>query len=168
MGTVPEERVVNVRHDGRFHRIIDARTEAGGTLRGIECKRCQQVSFNPNDVLNGYCGFCHVHLRDLEQAADLKSTKGIETHLTAPIHCSRCRVKMELATCTEQGHTTPPTEGDAMVCAHCGQVNVYTADGSLRAVTEDDWTHWSPETRAMTQRAAAWFTWKNRDRRELN
>lgn len=27
--------------------------------RGIICPRCQMVSFNPNDVREGYCGHCH-------------------------------------------------------------------------------------------------------------
>lgn len=27
--------------------------------RGVRCPRCSRVSWNPNDVAHGYCGWCH-------------------------------------------------------------------------------------------------------------
>ncbi len=34
-------------------------TDANLEIIGIRCLTCWKVSYNPNDVANLYCGFCH-------------------------------------------------------------------------------------------------------------
>lgn len=30
--------------------------------RCLLCRRCNRITFNPNDIAQRYCGFCHVFL----------------------------------------------------------------------------------------------------------
>jgi hypothetical protein len=30
-----------------------------GHLKGIQCLKCNRISWDPNDVANVYCGNCH-------------------------------------------------------------------------------------------------------------
>jgi hypothetical protein len=42
---------------------------------GIRCLTCMRVSWNPNDVAQRYCGFCHVFHEDADKAAALARDK---------------------------------------------------------------------------------------------
>jgi hypothetical protein len=44
--------------------IIEAAQALGG--KAIKCLLCQRTSYNPNDVENRYCGFCHIFHFDLQ------------------------------------------------------------------------------------------------------
>jgi hypothetical protein len=40
------------------------------TMTSITCKLCGMTSYNPNDVINRYCGHCHQFLQALELDRD--------------------------------------------------------------------------------------------------
>lgn len=42
--------------------------EYDGRSDAIKCLICERTSYNPNDVLNRYCGNCHAFHADLEAA----------------------------------------------------------------------------------------------------
>jgi len=59
--------VVYVTRTGKVLRDADIQALADEAERGydfIKCPRCKMVSFNENDIREGYCGACHDFTRD--------------------------------------------------------------------------------------------------------
>lgn len=65
-----------------------------------KCPKCDKTSFNPHDVDNHYCGFCHVFLDDLrnEQVTDF-------LHLTPTYLTRKDCFSLALLALVDSGHT---------------------------------------------------------------
>lgn len=56
---------------------------------------------------------------------------------TAAIQCARCKKKLDAATGVEKdGHEV--REGAISVCAYCGNIAIFNADMTLRAIDEKE------------------------------
>lgn len=46
--------------------MVDGSSVDGSSVDvpSITCPRCQKTSYNVNDVIHGYCGYCHIFHAD--------------------------------------------------------------------------------------------------------
>lgn len=68
----PNWQETMLRLRGKFHgprmRLIQPRRRPGQA--GIQCLRCGHTSWNPNDVENHYCGYCHEYGTLVDEAEE--------------------------------------------------------------------------------------------------
>lgn len=56
-GKLPEDEARAVREG--LDRVAGKITGGSSQAQAITCTRCGRTSYNPNDVREGYCGYCH-------------------------------------------------------------------------------------------------------------